>query len=59
MYKYTYVEADAQGLFKDSNHREIINLYSADGWRFVAAIPTSFNGHGAIKKFDLVFEKEE
>lgn len=59
MYKYTFVEADADGVFKASNHREQINLYSADGWRFVAAIPISFSGHGAIKKFDLVFEKEE
>lgn len=59
MYKYIYIAADAQGVFKNANHRELIDKYSAEGWRFVTAIPTSFSGHGVIKEFDLVFEKEE
>ncbi|WBW98415.1 DUF4177 domain-containing protein [Oceanirhabdus sp. W0125-5] len=59
MYKYIYVSADTQGLFTVSNHRELIDKYSSEGWRFIAAIPTVFTGHGVIKQFDLVFEKEE
>ncbi|MCY6372497.1 DUF4177 domain-containing protein [Clostridium ganghwense] len=59
MYKYIYVESDTQGIFKQANHRELIDKYSAEGWRFVTAIPSGFSGHGVIKNFDLVFEKEE
>lgn len=59
MYKYIYVEAVSQGLIRNANHKELISEYSSKGWRFVAAIPTEFNGYGAVKKFDLVFEKEE
>ena len=59
MYKYIYVEANAQNVFKEANHRELIDKYSAEGWRLVTAIPSGFSTHGVIKKFDLVFEKEE
>lgn len=59
MYKYIYIEANAQGVFKQANHREVINKYSAEGWRFVTAIPSVFGSYGIIKIFDLVFEKEE
>ncbi|WFD09841.1 DUF4177 domain-containing protein [Tepidibacter hydrothermalis] len=59
MYKYTYVEASAEGFFHPANHRELIDKYSSEGWRFVSAIPSLFGTHGVIKQFDLVFEKEE
>ncbi len=59
MYKYIYVEVNAEGIFRQGNHKEMIYEYSNKGWRFVTAIPTSFSGHGVIKKFDLVFEKED
>lgn len=59
MYKYIYVQSKAAGFFTDPDHREIIDKYSKEGWRFVAAIPTWFNGEGKIKEYDLVFEKEE
>jgi hypothetical protein len=59
MYKYIYVPAKAAGLFNDPDHRELIDKYSKEGWRFVTAIPIEFTGHGLIKAFDLVFEKEE
>ncbi|GFP76654.1 DUF4177 domain-containing protein [Clostridium fungisolvens] len=59
MYKYIYVEAKTEGLFGDANHKELIDEYSSKGWRFITAIPTKFDGHGLIKRFDLVFEKEE
>ena len=58
MYKYIYVKAETDGVFREANHREIIEQYSQDGWRFITAIPTDFSGHGVIKAFDLVFEKE-
>ena len=59
MYKYIYVEAEASGVFRTANHKELIEEYSAKGWRFVTAIPTKFSGYGLIKLFDLVFEMEE
>lgn len=58
MYRYIYVEAQAETFFNVANHRELIDEYSQKGWRFVTAIPTEMNGQGYIKKYDLVFEKE-
>ena len=52
MYRYEYVEAQAEGFFNSANHREIIDQYAERGFRFITAIPTS------IKTFDLVFEIE-
>ncbi|WP_409368529.1 DUF4177 domain-containing protein [Lysinibacillus sp. 38-6] len=59
MYKYMYVEAKVEGLFTLESHREIIDKYSKEGWRFVAAIPKSSGSYGQIKVNDLVFEKYE
>ncbi len=58
MYQYIYINAKAQGLFIGGNHRELIDEYSKEGWRFVAAIPTNYGMHGQITEYDLVFEKE-
>lgn len=57
MYKYTYVKSKARGLISKEDHREIIDKYSEDGWRFVTAIPLPSDN--VITEFDLVFEKEE
>lgn len=59
MFTYMYIESTVGGVFKSGNHREIINKYSKEGWRFVAAIPKSFKGYGQIASYDLVFEKCE
>ncbi|QDQ02457.1 DUF4177 domain-containing protein [Lysinibacillus fusiformis] len=59
MYKYMYVEAKVAGLFTMDRHRELIDTYSKEGWRFVAAIPKSSGSYGQIKANDLVFEKYE
>ncbi|MEG0260193.1 MAG: DUF4177 domain-containing protein [Lysinibacillus sp.] len=59
MYKYMYVEAKVASLFTMDSHREIIDKYSNEGWRFVAAIPKSNGSYGQIKANDLVFEKYE
>jgi hypothetical protein len=45
-------------MFNSSDHRELIDKYSQEGWRFITAIPTVFGGYGQIKEFDLIFEKE-
>lgn len=59
IYKYIYIEAKIGGMFSDSEHRTLIEKYSQEGWRFVAAIPTKFTGNGHIREVDLVFEKED
>ncbi|MBM6820429.1 DUF4177 domain-containing protein [Clostridium saudiense] len=59
MFTYIYVESKVGGMFTNSNHREIIDKYSKEGWRFVAAIPKSNGGYGQITSHDLVFEKCE
>ena len=56
MYKYLYVESKAGGLLSEDNHREIIDKYAAEGWRFVAAIPKKRGSYGQITANDLVFE---
>ena len=55
MYRYEYVEAQAEGFFNSVNHREIIDQYAERGFRFITAIPTSFSSYESIKTFDLVF----
>ena len=59
MYKYIYVESTVGGVFKTDNHRELIDKYSKEGWRFVAAIPKNSGAYGQITSNDLVFEKCE
>ncbi|MFJ7648434.1 DUF4177 domain-containing protein [Lysinibacillus sp. NPDC097279] len=59
MYKYKYVEAKVASLLTMESHRELIDKYSKEGWRFVAAIPKSSGSYGQIKANDLVFEKYE
>lgn len=58
MFEYLYVEVNSSGMFSAMNHREIIDKYAKDGWRYIGNIPTSFWGNnGQPKKFDLIFEK--
>lgn len=59
IYKYIYVTAKTKGMFRTSDHRELIDKYSQEGWRFITVIPTAFGGYGQITEFDLVFEKED
>ena len=59
MYKYIYVVTTVWVLFKTDNHRELIDKYSKEGWRFVAAIPKNSGAYGQITSNDLVFEKFE
>ncbi|MDU3723246.1 DUF4177 domain-containing protein [Clostridium celatum] len=59
MFNYIYIESKVGGMFTNNNHREIIDKYSKEGWRFVAIIPTSNGAYGQISSYDLVFEKCE
>lgn len=60
MFKYLYVKSNVKGMLSEANHRELIDKYASEGWRFVSAIPTSFYGNnGQPKTFDLVFEKRD
>ena len=59
MYTYMYIQSNVGGMFTLSNHREIIDKYSKEGWRFVAAILKSNGSNGQITTNDLVFEKCE
>lgn len=57
MYTYMYVETNSKGIFSIANHRELIDKYSKEGFRFVTAVPIAFSGNGHPIKFDLIFEK--
>lgn len=41
-----------------SQHREIIDKYAREGFRFVGMIPTEVSATGCPRKMDLIFEKE-
>lgn len=58
IYNYIYVTAKTSGFFRTADHRELIDKYSQEGWRFITAIPSEFDGSGKTTEFDLVFEKE-
>jgi len=58
IYNYIYITAKTSGYFRSSDHRELIDKYSQEGWRFITAIPTLSTSYGKITEFDLVFEKE-
>lgn len=42
----------------DCQHREIIDQYAAQGWRYVGYIPTQFTSNGGTKAIELIFERE-
>lgn len=61
MYQYEYVSLTTGGGFFIDNssreHREIIEKYAAQGWRYVGFVPTLFSSYGGIKEIDLIFER--
>lgn len=58
MFRYKFVEASAQGLFRTANYQELIIENAKEGWRFVSAIPSNQNANGYIRTFALIFERE-
>ena len=62
MYRYEYVPLFTGGGFfannSDCQHREIIDQYAAQGWRYVGYIPTQFTSNGGTKAIELIFERK-
>ena len=64
MYKYEYVLVKEKkgNLRGTQEHRDIIEKYAQDGYRYVGFIPTLTKGmglHMGSAAIDLVFEKKE
>lgn len=63
MKKYEYVNVTYQ--MKDVvmatvlEHREIIEKYAGEGYRYAGMIPTEISVNGCVRKMDLIFEKDE
>lgn len=64
MYEYKFVEVEVpkKGLLyfnvKLEKHREIIEKYSKEGWRFVQVNPIEWDNYGFTKKVELIFERK-
>ncbi|MDR3970393.1 MAG: DUF4177 domain-containing protein, partial [Dysosmobacter sp.] len=54
MYQYKYIPVDTGGGFLSGSreHRELIDKYAAEGWRYIGFFPVSFTGHGGISQVD-------
>lgn len=63
MKKYEYLEIDytAKGVvfLCTDKHKEVINSYAENGYRYVGFIPTEIDAKGCMRKIDLIFEKED
>lgn len=61
MKRYTYVPLHINKFIgaKSEEHREIIDRYAEQGYRYVGYLPTNLNDYGKIKDLDLIFEREE
>ena len=59
---YKYVKYGTGGGFwidnADCGHREIIDRWAAEGWRYAGYIPACFSGRGGVATVDLIFERE-
>ena len=61
-YEYEYVHVSFRsGILNStqSEHKEIIDKYAQNGYRYVGYIPTKEIGTGSLGEMDLVFEKQE
>lgn len=58
MKKYEYVRVHMEGIFdaKAEKHREIIDEYAAQGYRYAGYIPTYIDMDGKMREIDLIFE---
>ncbi len=61
MKKYEYVTVHIGKLIgtKSEEHRQIIDDYAKQGYRYVGYIPTKIDDFGKMKDIDLVFEIED
>ena len=61
MKKYEYVNVRINKFIGaiSEEHRQIIDEYAAQGYRYVGFIPTNISDYGKIKEMDLVFEIDQ
>ena len=57
-YEYVNVHINKFVGAKSTEHRQIIDEYAANGWRYVGFVPTNITDYGKIKDMDLVFERD-
>ena len=59
-YAYQTYDTGGGGFINNSDcgHRQIIDQYAAEGWRYVGYMPVLFTSHGGPKKVDLIFERD-
>lgn len=57
-YEYVAVHIGTLGGAKSESHRQIINHYAANGWRYVGYIPAKLDCYGKIQDMDLIFERD-
>lgn len=58
MKKYEYVTLHI-GRFigaKSEGHRQIIDSYAKQGYRYIGYLPVSMTDYGKLKDIDLIFE---
>lgn len=62
MKQYEFVNVSTWEMFRgyslDNQHREIIQQYAQNGWRYVGYIPTG-EMEGKTMSIDLIFEKDK
>lgn len=60
MKKYEYYRVSAEGVTHSrlEEHREIIDRFAAEGWRYVGFIPVHENSYGMLHAVDLIFEQD-
>ena len=60
-YEYVTVEYNVKELRESLTvkHREIIDLYASNGYRYAGMIPIELGNPTHIRKLDLIFEKDE
>ncbi|HPE16040.1 MAG TPA: DUF4177 domain-containing protein [Oscillospiraceae bacterium] len=60
MYRYEYVTVRVGRLIGAGNteHRQIIDDYARQGWRWAGFVPTNMTDHGKFRQIDLIFEKQ-
>ncbi len=57
-YKYAAVTGEGVSVTKYREHRDIIDRYAQEGWRYVGYLPTHITAHGSPAQLDLIFERE-
>ncbi len=62
MRKYQYVTIEFENnkltTAKSTAHREVIDKYAAQGFRYVGYVPCVIGPSGKILSIDLIFEKD-